>query len=231
MSSQDSPYPSGQQWPGGQDGYQQDGGYQPPQYQQDGGYQYQQYQQGQQDQYSQGSYQQPQDARPQYQQPSGPYGQYPQAGPYQQSAPYGAMPRGPYPPGGSSGAPGPDGYLTGGSVGFTDAIKLAFRCAFVYRGRASRSAYWWFALFSIAASLIVDGVLSAAGGSSGAVSAIALLVSLALFVAGLPLAVRRLHDIDRTGWWLLIGLIPLVGSITLFVFSVLEGTRGPNRFG
>ncbi len=47
----------------------------------------------------------------------------------------------------------------------------------------------------------------------------------------LAVAVRRLHDTDRSGWWLLIGLIPLVGGIVLLVFFVLEGTRGPNRHG
>jgi len=206
MSTPNSPYPPGQQGPGGQDGYQQG-------------------------QYQQGPYQQPQ-----YQQAPYADGQYPQAGPY------GAMPQGPYLQPGYGVPFGPDGYLHGGPVGFGDAIKLAFQNAFTYQGRASRSAYWWFALFSLIVSFVVDfvfgGVSGAlAGNSSGAtvvglgISGLVALASLTMFVVELPLFIRRLHDIDRSGWWLLIGLIPVAGAITLFVFSVLEGTRGPNRFG
>ena len=54
---------------------------------------------------------------------------------------------------------------------------------------------------------------------------------LATLVPSIAVGVRRLHDTDRSGWWLLIGLIPLAGAIVLLVFNLLEGTRGPNRFG
>ncbi|MDT7577550.1 MAG: hypothetical protein QOH17_3883, partial [Pseudonocardiales bacterium] len=57
------------------------------------------------------------------------------------------------------------------------------------------------------------------------------LYSLAVLLPSLAVGVRRLHDTDRSGWWLLIGLIPIIGGIVLLVFFVLEGTRGPNRFG
>ena len=57
------------------------------------------------------------------------------------------------------------------------------------------------------------------------------LLALAGFVVGLSLLVRRLHDTDRSGWWVLISLIPFVGSIILLVFVCLAGTRAPNRFG
>ncbi|MDG4768408.1 DUF805 domain-containing protein [Solwaraspora sp. WMMD406] len=55
--------------------------------------------------------------------------------------------------------------------------------------------------------------------------------SLALLLPSLAVGVRRLHDTDRSGWWLLIALIPIVGAIVLLVFFVLDGTHGPNRFG
>jgi uncharacterized membrane protein YhaH (DUF805 family) len=55
--------------------------------------------------------------------------------------------------------------------------------------------------------------------------------SLALFLPTLAVAVRRLHDTDRTGWWILIGLIPLIGWIIYLVFMCQRGTEGPNRFG
>jgi uncharacterized membrane protein YhaH (DUF805 family) len=183
--------------------------------------------------------------------PNGPYDPYPPQQPYGQQPPYGQQqpygqptygqqPYGSY-PGGPYGAPqfgygapwpppGGDPYLHGGPVGFGDAIKLAVSNAFVYQGRASRSAYWWFALFTSIVSLVVDIVfLQVIGGAAG--FGIYALVALGLVVVSLPLVVRRLHDIDRTGWWLLIALIPFVGGIVLFVFSLLAGTRGPNRFG
>lgn len=52
-----------------------------------------------------------------------------------------------------------------------------------------------------------------------------------VFIPGLAVLIRRLHDTDRSGWWIFINLVPLVGPIVLFVFLVLDGTRGPNRFG
>ncbi len=55
--------------------------------------------------------------------------------------------------------------------------------------------------------------------------------SLAVLIPSIAVSVRRLHDIDRTGWWLLIALVPLVGAIVLIVFHVLDGTPGPNRYG
>jgi uncharacterized membrane protein YhaH (DUF805 family) len=166
--------------------------------------------------------QQPGYGQPSYgQQQQQPYASYP-GGPYgTQQAGYGA----PYPPAG-----GPEGYLSGGPVTFSDSIKLAFQNAFVYQGRASRSAYWWFALAVFVVYLILDIILvRAIGGGAGL--GLYYILALGIAVVSLPLAVRRMHDIDRSGWWLLIGLIPIVGSIVLLVFACLAGTRGPNRFG
>ena len=55
--------------------------------------------------------------------------------------------------------------------------------------------------------------------------------SLAVLIPSIAVSVRRLHDIDRTGWWVLIGLIPEIGSIVLFIFALLDDTPGSNRFG
>ncbi|HEX4087517.1 MAG TPA: DUF805 domain-containing protein [Trebonia sp.] len=181
-------------------------------------------------------YSQPQDQgqQPPYGQQPPPYGQQQQ--PYGQQQPYASYPGGaygspqpgygtPYPPAG-----GPDGYLSGGPVGFGDAIKLAFPNSFVYTGRASRSAYWWFALFAFIVYVVADLIfLQAIGGGAGA--ALYGLFALGALIVSLPLAVRRLHDTDRSGWWILIALIPFIGSIVLLVFTCLAGTPGPNRFG
>jgi uncharacterized membrane protein YhaH (DUF805 family) len=199
----------------GQGGYGQGGGYgqsqggygQP---QQGGGY-------GQ----SQGGYGQPQ---PSYTPQGGGYGQQggyaPQAG-YGQQGGYGQQPA------------GPQGYLQGGPVDFRDAVTLGIRNAFTYEGRASRSAYWWFAAFEVAAwigVLILALIFNAIH-----VSAIAVLLyvvaAIAAFLISISLTIRRLHDQDKSGFWYFIVFVPFIGGIWLLVLTLLEGTRGPNRFG
>lgn len=106
---------------------------------------------------------------------------------------------------------------------FQDAVTSVFRNYATFSGRAARSEYWWFALFSFLAS----AVLSLLDGS-GTLPAI---WSLLVLLPTLAVGARRLHDTDRSGWWLLIGLIPLLGWIVLIWFFVTRGTEGPNRFG
>jgi uncharacterized membrane protein YhaH (DUF805 family) len=121
------------------------------------------------------------------------------------------------------------GYLQGGPVDFQGAIRNQIANVLNFQGRASRSAYWWYAL----ALLIVDVVLQIISGVAGS-SALTLLVSLILLVAGLSglsVGIRRLHDTDKSGWWILIGIIPIIGTIILLVFLCTRGTPGPNRFG
>ena len=124
-------------------------------------------------------------------------------------------------------------YLQGGPVRFDQAITQAFRNAFVYRGRASRSAYWWFALFQI--FLILAFKVSVSTGNSPSARADALIIFIVVWIgpglANLALTVRRLHDTGRSGWWFLISLVPLVGPIALLIFTLQEGTPGLNRYG
>jgi uncharacterized membrane protein YhaH (DUF805 family) len=150
-------------------------------------------------------------------------------------SPYGAYPGQPsqYPPAGYPAAP--LSYLQGGPVGFGEAVKQAFSHGFVYRGRASRSAYWWWVLFEAIAVIVLELliVIPAALNSSAAVALFLVIISIGIIyltLVGLALTIRRLHDIDRSGWWVLIGLVPFVGGIVLLIFSLLEGTPGPNRF-
>ena len=134
-----------------------------------------------------------------------------------------------YPPQQGGYAPGaPRGYLQGGPVGFGDAVKLALRNIFTYQGRASRPAYWWFALFSLIV-LVAAAILMAVLKSFGLI--IDVIAYIGLFLTGLSLIVRRLHDTDRSGLWYFIAFVPFVGGIVLLVFTLLEGTPGPNRFG
>jgi uncharacterized membrane protein YhaH (DUF805 family) len=120
------------------------------------------------------------------------------------------------------------GYLQGGPVDFQGAIRNQIANVLNFQGRASRSAYWWYVL----ALIIVDVVLQIISGVAGS-SALTLLVGLILFVvvlSGLSLAVRRLHDTDKSGWWLLLSLT-IIGSLVVLFFVVQPGTPGQNRFG
>ena len=95
-----------------------------------------------------------------------------------------------------------------------------------FSGRARRKEYWMFVLFNIIASIVagvIDGLLGT--------RMIGSLYSLAVLLPGLAVCARRLHDTDRSGWWMLIALIPLVGWIVLLVFMCLDSTPGENRFG
>ncbi len=102
-----------------------------------------------------------------------------------------------------------------------------------FSGRAPRAEYWWFYLLLIicyVAATILDSMFSLTGrvGSHGVIMAV---FALAMLVPSLAAAVRRLHDTDRSGWWLLLALIPLVGAIALLVLLALEGTEDSKRFG
>lgn len=106
----------------------------------------------------------------------------------------------------------------------------ALRKYAVFSGRSRRSEYWFFVLFNVVASIslgIVDGVLGIGGG----VGLLSVVYSLAVLVPGLAVSVRRLHDTGRSGWWLLIAMVPVIGAIALLVFMAQDGEQGPNQYG
>lgn len=106
---------------------------------------------------------------------------------------------------------------------FMDAYKQYAN----FKGRANREKYWMFFLFYILAYIalsIVDAVIGT-GGLLGGVFALGSLVP------SLAIAARRLHDTDKSGWWQLLVLIPLIGAIVLIVFYASKGTVGENKFG
>lgn len=113
-------------------------------------------------------------------------------------------------------------------MGFAEAVKTCFSKYATFSGRAGRPEFWWFALFMFIVNIVLN-ILSMASETIGGI--LSILFVLGTIIPSLAVGARRLHDIDRTGWWQLIGLIPLVGIIVLIVFWVLKGTEGPNRFG
>jgi len=111
-------------------------------------------------------------------------------------------------------------------MSFTEAISDALSKYVVFKGRSSRSAYWWFYLFGflvLVAAVIIDYAL-------GTYPIIYLLVALALLLPNLAVLVRRLHDSGHSGWWVLIGILPIIGAIVLLVFT-LQGSEPPNQWG
>jgi uncharacterized membrane protein YhaH (DUF805 family) len=102
----------------------------------------------------------------------------------------------------------------------------------VFGGRSRRKEYWYFVLFSLIVSLVlsaIDALLGTFGSAN--VGLLGGIYGLAVLIPSIAVSVRRLHDIDRTGWWVLIGLVPVIGTIVLLVFAASDGTPGKNRFG
>ncbi|MDZ7710803.1 MAG: DUF805 domain-containing protein [Roseovarius sp.] len=106
---------------------------------------------------------------------------------------------------------------------FVTAVKTVLTENYVnFEGRAQRSEFWWFALFTFVVSILLSVVGSLLVG----------LFSLAVLLPAIGVAVRRLHDVDRSGWWYLLVLVPVIGPLILiFAFFIHRGTMGENRFG
>lgn len=101
-----------------------------------------------------------------------------------------------------------------------------------FNGRARRTEYWMFTLFNFIIGVVLGLIDGLAGlTSANGIGVLGGIYALAVLLPGLAVSVRRLHDTDRSGWWLLIALIPIIGAIVLIYFMVIEGTRGSNRFG
>ena len=155
---------------------------------------------------------------------------------------------------------GPDGlYIGAPARGFGEAISVCFSKYVTFSGRASRSEYWYFVLFTILAAFalgLVDGVLGTGTSDGGLLSG---LFSLVTLLPSLAVAFRRLHDVGRSGWWIGAGIIGLAAggaliasvaiagngialaavfgiaalawAIMIFVFAVTRGEAGPNAYG
>jgi uncharacterized membrane protein YhaH (DUF805 family) len=111
---------------------------------------------------------------------------------------------------------------------FGQAIKICLNKYATFSGRAQRSEYWYFFLLMIIVNIVASVLDSAIFGD---IPVLYLIATLALLVPSIAAAVRRLHDTDRSGWWLLLGFIPVVGDIVLIVFFCQRGTVGSNQFG
>jgi len=121
---------------------------------------------------------------------------------------------------------------------FAEAIKSFWTKYATFKGRSRRSEYWWIQLFLVLSNLAVAAIDLAlmngdverfiANGGGGIVGLVWILVTI---VPALAVLVRRLHDSGKSGWWVLIGFVPLVGAIVLLVYTVLDSDRAENKHG
>jgi uncharacterized membrane protein YhaH (DUF805 family) len=114
-------------------------------------------------------------------------------------------------------------------LSFVDAVRSALSKYATFSGRARRSEYWWFVLFNIIVSVIARLIDAAVFGES--TGYLTIIAALALFLPGLAVTVRRLHDIGKSGWWVLLALVPIVGAIVLIVWAAKEGDAADNAYG
>lgn len=109
-----------------------------------------------------------------------------------------------------------------------EAWKLVVLQRFAkFDGRAGRSEFWWFVLANVVAYVVL-GILTAV---ADLFIVLYFLYAIAVIVPSIAVAIRRLHDTNKSGWFLLLGFIPFVGFIILLVFYIQEGTPGPNDYG
>lgn len=115
-------------------------------------------------------------------------------------------------------------------MSFVDAIKSCFSQYVGFSGRARRSEFWYFTLFDV----IVSAVLSTLGQVTGQQTIFAVIsgiFALAILLPALAVSIRRLHDIGKSGWFVLLSLIPCVGSIILLIWHCKDSDPGDNQYG
>jgi uncharacterized membrane protein YhaH (DUF805 family) len=116
-------------------------------------------------------------------------------------------------------------------MNFWDAIKSGFSHYVTFSGRAIRSEYWYWALFTLLGGLATEmldaGIFSTQAPSASPLNGVFDLLTL---LPSLAVLARRLHDINRTGWWILIAFT-IIGIFVLIYWACKRGTPGPNRFG
>jgi uncharacterized membrane protein YhaH (DUF805 family) len=111
-------------------------------------------------------------------------------------------------------------------MSFSEAVKSGFDHYTKFEGRAHKAAFWWWFLFQLLVYIgaeIIDAILGT--------PIFWIIAVLGLLLPNLSVSIRRLHDTNRTGWWILIGLIPIVGFIVLLIFYLQQSDPGVNDYG
>jgi len=113
---------------------------------------------------------------------------------------------------------------------FQSAVRSGFSRCFDFKTRSSRSEYWFWVLFTFIASIILSfiDIIALGAGDFGTLSS---LFSLVTIIPSLAVGVRRLHDIDKTGWFILLGFIPIIGWLILIYWFCIAGDEEDNAYG
>ena len=109
-------------------------------------------------------------------------------------------------------------------MNFTESLNTCLKKYFVFQGRASRSEYWWFQLI-VSPSYFISTILE------NEIAYFFLGITLFTLIPAISAGVRRLHDTNKSGFFLLISFIPFIGGLVLLFFLIPEGTKGKNKFG
>ena len=123
--------------------------------------------------------------------------------------------------------------MGGGSMTFGQAISSGFQNYVNFQGRAQRSAYWWWVLFAFIVGFVlgfIRGLLGLTSGPGMMIMMVTVVFQLAILLPSIGLAVRRLHDTGRSGWWVLIS-ITIIGIIPLIIWYCTPGQPGENKYG
>jgi len=100
-----------------------------------------------------------------------------------------------------------------------------------FSGRARRKEYWFFVLFNIIVSIVLSVIDVSLGLGASGIGLLSGIYSLAVLIPSIAVSVRRLHDINKTGWWVLIAFVPLIGWLILLIMALIAGTAGDNEYG
>lgn len=119
-------------------------------------------------------------------------------------------------------------------MGFAEAVRTCLSKYVTFEGRARRSEFWYFVLFQIIVSVvagILDAIVFPNWNVTGDQGPLPWLTNALLLLPSIAVTARRLHDIDKSGWWQLLNFIPIIGWIIMLIWLVRDGQRQPNRFG
>lgn len=116
---------------------------------------------------------------------------------------------------------------------FGQSIATCFSKYCNFSGRASRSEYWWWILFTVIIGSLfgIPSGIQAVHGTSSGLPIISYIVGAILFLPSLGVLIRRLHDTGKSGWWWLISFVPVVGSIVIIIFCLMPSQPGANQYG
>lgn len=110
---------------------------------------------------------------------------------------------------------------------FKQAVQTCLNKYATFTGRAQRSEFWWFVLFNFIGSIVLNTIDTTMFG----MPALSVLWTLGLLIPGIAVSIRRMHDLDKSGWWILIPLVPIVGIILYIYWAAQRGTVGSNQYG